>query len=134
VRTSATYRNLEVWNLAMDLTAEIYLITKAFPRDETYGIRDQMRRAATSIPTNIAEGSGRHTRKDFAHFLYIANGSLRELETLVFLSARLGYVASIEDVLVLTERVGMMLTKLRQSLSRDDQRPTTNDQRPTINE
>ena len=73
--------DLIVWQKAMDLTTEIYRLVKFLPREETYALSDQMRRAAVSIPSNIAEGHGRNSNKEFANFLSIARGSLTELRT-----------------------------------------------------
>jgi len=76
----------------MDLVVEIYKLTATFPKQETYSLVTQMRRCAISLPSNIAEGSGRKTTKEFIQFLYIANGSLSELETQIELSKRLDYI------------------------------------------
>ncbi len=73
------YSQLVVWQKAMDLVETVYRTTKTFPREEQYGLTSQIRRAAVSIPSNIAEGQGRHTTRDFLHFLAIAHGSLKEL-------------------------------------------------------
>lgn len=86
------YRELIAWQKAMDLVARIYQITESFPKTETFGLTNQMRRAAVSIPSNIAEGQGRSTTKDFMHFLHIARGSLQELETQVTIAQRLGFI------------------------------------------
>jgi len=75
------YRDLLVWQKAMDLVVQRYEITKGFPSEEKFGLVSQMRRAAVSIPSNIAEGHGRRSEKEFANHLWIANGSLMELET-----------------------------------------------------
>ncbi len=80
------YTELEVWLEARKLASEIYLVSKKFPREETYGITNQIRRSAISIPSNIAEGCGRQSSKETIHFLYISRGSLYELETQIFLS------------------------------------------------
>ena len=85
------FRNLQIWKDAMDLAQEVYEITEQLPKTEVYGIISQMTRAAVSVPSNIAEGSGR-TTKDFAHFLSIALGSLYELNTQIMLSERIGYI------------------------------------------
>ena len=85
------FRNLQIWKDAMDLAQEIYEIVESIPKMETYGIISQMTRAAVSVPSNIAEGSGR-SDKDFAHFLTIALGSLYELNTQIILSERIGYL------------------------------------------
>ena len=85
------FKNLKVWEKAHELVLGIYTVTKKFPKQEEYGITSQLRRAVVSIPTNIAEGSGKMTQKNFAHFLQIALGSCHEVEYLVFLSHDLGY-------------------------------------------
>ena len=84
-----THKDLDVWKEAMSLVKEIYLWTGDLPREETYGLTAQMRRAAISIPSNIAEGAARDSRKEFIQFLYVALGSLSELETQVFLAREL---------------------------------------------
>ena len=86
------YKNLEVWTKAMDIVHVIYQITKPFPEIEKYGIVSQMTRAAVSIPSNIAEGSGRNSDKDFVHFLGIALGSTYEIDTQLTLCNRIGYI------------------------------------------
>jgi four helix bundle protein len=83
---------LKVWQHSMDLAAKVYEITDKFPKHEMYSLADQMRRAAVSIPSNIAEGKGRRTTKDFIHFLYVARGSLNELSTQIKLAKRIGYL------------------------------------------
>ena len=89
-----SYRELEIWRLSMDLAEDIYNVLKAFPREELYGLSDQLRRAAVSIPSNIAEGFGRDSNNDFAHFISIAKGSLFEVSTQLELASRLGYLPS----------------------------------------
>lgn len=84
-----THKDLDVWKEAMSLVKEIYLWTEGLPRQETYGLTAQMRRAAISVPSNIAEGAARDSRKEFVQFLYVALGSLSELETQVFLAREL---------------------------------------------
>ncbi len=79
--TIKSYRDLEVWNVAMDLAASCYTLTRLFPKDELYGMTSQIRRAAASIPANIAEGHGREHTKEFLNHLSVARGSLMELET-----------------------------------------------------
>ena len=86
------YNNLQIWQQAMDLVEDIYKLTASFPTEEKFGIVSQMTRAAVSIPSNIAEGAGRNSDKDFAHFISIAIGSLYELNTQIVLSERLGYI------------------------------------------
>jgi four helix bundle protein len=86
------YNNLQIWQQAMDLVEEIYKLTASFPIEEKFSLVSQMTRAAVSIPSNIAEGAGRNSNKDFAHFISIAIGSLYELNTQIVLSERLGYI------------------------------------------
>jgi four helix bundle protein len=76
---ASPYENLNVWRRAMDLVLEVYRCTAAFPRQEVYGLTSQLRRSAVSIPSNIAEGKGRYSRKELVHFLFQARGSLLEL-------------------------------------------------------
>ena len=87
------YKNLGVWQRADDLTVRIYQITKQFPAAEIYGITSQLRRAAYSVPANIAEGSGRESNSDYLRFLSIARGSLAETEYFLHLTRRLGFIS-----------------------------------------
>jgi len=84
--------NLQIWKLGVTLAKDIYLLTEKFPKSELYGLTDQIRRAAVSIPSNIAEGKGRSTAKDFVHFLNNARGSLYELATQLYIACEIGYV------------------------------------------
>lgn len=86
------YQDLIVWQKAMDLVEQIYSTSKSFPREEIYGLTSQLRRAAVSIPSNIAEGPGRRTTADFVRHLSISYGSLREVETQILIAARLLYL------------------------------------------
>jgi len=86
------YRNLIAWQKAKALALDIYLCTREFPRAETYGLTSQMRRAAISVPSNIAEGKGRYSPKELVQFLYHARGSLLELETQIEIAHDLGYI------------------------------------------
>ncbi len=88
------FQKLEVWVVSMELSTEIHEITKEFPKQETYGITSQMRRASVSIPSNIAEGSGRKGNKEFTQFLFIANGSAFELYTQIIISKNVGYISN----------------------------------------
>ncbi len=87
-----THKDLDIWKLGIDLVEKTYKITANFPDNEVYGITSQMRRAAISIPSNIAEGAARNSRREFSQFLYVALGSLAELETQIIISQRLGYI------------------------------------------
>ena len=91
------YNNLQIWQQAMDLVEDIYKLTASFPTEEKFGLVSQMTRAAVSIPSNIAEGAGRNSDKDFAHFISIAIGSFYELNTQIVLSERLGYINQIQS-------------------------------------
>lgn len=86
------YKNLKVWQLAMELAEELYRLSAELPSDEKFGLVSQMRRCVVSIASNIAEGTGRNTDKDFSRFLNLALGSAFELETQLLLSVRLGYL------------------------------------------
>ena len=86
------YRELIVWQKAMILVEAVYRATNDFPKTEIYGLTSQIRRAAVSIPSNIAEGQGRSTTRDFLHFLSVAQGSLMEVETQITIAKRLGYI------------------------------------------
>jgi four helix bundle protein len=91
---SQNYRDLIAWQKAMDLVVAVYRATEQFPKEEIYALTSQIRRAAVSIPSNIAEGQGRGTVNEFTHFLRIAHGSLRELETQLLIAQRLEYLNS----------------------------------------
>lgn len=86
------YKNILAWQKADDLTVAVYEATKTFPKDEVYSLTSQLRRAAYSIPANIAEGASRNSQKDYLHFLYIARGSASEVAYFIHLSRRLGYL------------------------------------------
>jgi four helix bundle protein len=112
------YADLLVWQRGMDFVEEIYGITACFPKDERFGLTNQLRRASVSIPTNIAEGQGRQTPRDFLRFLSIAYGSLREVETLILIAERLKYLPP-EHTAPLMSRaaeVGRLLNGLSNSL------------------
>ena len=113
-----TYRDLEVWQTGMEMVVTVYRLTGQFPDKERYGLTSQAQRAAVSVPANIAEGYGRGHRPEYVHHLYIARGSLLELETHMELAVRLGYVTreNAESATRLTARVGMMLNKLVKAL------------------
>ncbi len=133
-----SYRELRVWEKAMDLVVEIYKLCKYLPKEETYGLSDQMRRASVSIPSNIAEGEGRKNNKEFIRYLYIAQGSISELQTQLEICVRLGYIpneqiAAAENY---TEEIGRMITKLIRNLQQQiskDREPTTTNQQPSTN-
>ncbi len=86
------HKRLEVWKLAMEIAEDIYRVTETFPSSEKFGLVSHLRKSTVSIPSNIAEGAGRNTKKEFVNFLHIAQGSLSELDTQLELSRRLGYI------------------------------------------
>ena len=110
------YKDLEVWQKALDLVTATYELTGGFPESEKFGIVNQMRRSAVSIPSNIAEGSARHHAKDFIHFLRIADGSAAELETQLIISRRLGYLTETDPVAAEISTIRRMLAGLIKSL------------------
>jgi len=114
------YQELIAWQRAMDLVEEVYKASKNFPREEIYALTSQIRRAAVSIPSNIAEGQGRRTTADFLRHLSIAYGSLREVETQILMAERLGYsgLEQTETVMNRAGEVGRLLNGLMASLSR----------------
>lgn len=103
------HKDLDVWKQSMLLAEDIYALTKEFPSEERFGLSSQIKRAVVSIPSNIAEGAGRKGDKEFIQFLYIAMGSLSELETQLILSDRLQFVNSIEIYLNQIEKIRKML-------------------------
>ncbi|HTZ72755.1 MAG TPA: four helix bundle protein [Candidatus Aquilonibacter sp.] len=113
-----SYRDLIVWQKAMDLVAKSYELTKYLPPGETYGLAMQIQRAAVSIPANIAEGYGRHHLGDYLHHVSVANGSLKELETHFLIAVRLEYLGKdrCEQIMKLTDEIGRMLAALAQGL------------------
>jgi len=113
-----SYRDLEAWQKAVDFVEMIYRITHGFPSEERFGLTNQLRRAAVSVPSNIAEGQGRRSGKNFARFLAMALGSLAEVETQLLISMRLGYINSEQsnEALHLAGQVGRLISGLRRSL------------------
>ena len=118
--TILSYRDLKVWQRAMDLTVAVYRLTADFPREEQFGLTSPARRAATSIPANIAEGYGRDSRASYINFLRIAQGSLKELETHLILAAQVEITTptAIEALLDEPDQIGKMLRALITTLLR----------------
>jgi four helix bundle protein len=114
----AGYRELKVWQLGVDLSLEIYRLTETFPKSELYGLTSQLRRAAVSIPSNIAEGHARKTRREMQRYANIAKGSLAELETQLIIARELGYASddALRKLLQLTEQESRMLSGLLKSI------------------
>jgi four helix bundle protein len=120
-----SHRDLKVWQLGMDITEQVYQLSKSFPREETYGLTSQVRRSAASVPANIAEGNGRDSIKDYLRHLSIAVGSLCETETFLRLAVRLLYLEqnNADPLLRLIEEEGRMLRGLQKSLRRTLEQP-----------
>lgn len=117
------YKDLQVWQKSMNLVEAVYKLTSAFPKEELYGLSNQLRRAAVSVPSNIAEGSSRRSsKKEFIHFLNIAYGSLAEIETQLEIARRLNFISSsdTENCIKNIDEIMRMTTGLIQSLSKRD--------------
>ena len=108
------YKKFIVWQKSHQLVLDIYKHTSSFPKEEIYGLTSQIRRSASSIPTNIAEGAGRHSKKEFLYFLNIARGSLSELDTLLILSHAIGYIEELvmNEFVIRLERISKILNGL----------------------
>jgi four helix bundle protein len=106
------YRDLEVWQVSMDLAEEVYHLTETMPSEEKFALTRQIRESAASISANISEGSGRGGTGELIYFLGVANGSRCEMESRLILASRLKYVGDIQEILDRSTRVGMMLLKL----------------------
>ena len=116
-----THKDLDVWKKSIDLVAEIYEITKSFPKDEIYGITNQIRRAAVSIPSNVAEGAGRNHDKEFIQFLYISLGSCSELETQIVISSKIKYIdgKTMDEMLSKISDIRRMILGLIRAVTRN---------------
>ncbi|UUV21350.1 four helix bundle protein [Paenimyroides aestuarii] len=112
------FKELKVWQKAIELVTETYLVTKEFPKDELFGLVSQIRRCVISIPSNIAEGCGRKTNKDFSNFLGVALGSSFEFETQIIISKNIGYLTNEQFILLESEiqHIQNMIIKLQSSL------------------
>ncbi len=117
----ATHKELDVWKLGMNLVEKIYKITNTFPSSEQFGLISQMRRAAVSIPSNIAEGAARNSSKENIHFLYFSLGSLSELETQCLISQRLGFLndkSIFEEITVVKMKLINFIKYIKSSTSK----------------
>ena len=121
----SSFRELRVWQLGMDLAERIYILTDSFPKSETYGITSQIRRSAVSIPSNLAEGHGRNSTKEFLQFIAISFGSICELETQILLSYRLKYINKddLETILALLTETSKTIRGLQKALKELLQKP-----------
>jgi four helix bundle protein len=108
------HQKLDAWSKSVHLVVEVYKATKNFPKEETYGLTSQIRRAAISVPANIAEGAARYSQKEFAYFVSNAQGSASELETELIIAHRLGYIseALFSQLITDLERIGRLITGL----------------------
>jgi four helix bundle protein len=113
-----SYQELIVWQKAMVLTVQIYIVTTKLPKEELFSLTNQMRKAAVSIPSNIAEGQARHSKKEFLQFIGIAKGSRAELETQLLLCQKIGYLTDtdISKAMNLLQEIGKMLNVLARKL------------------
>ena len=111
-----SHKDLLVWQKSVDMVIRIYSESKCWPKEELYGLTSQIRRAAVSVPSNIAEGAGRSGRKEFAHFLSIAMGSLAEVETQLIIAMRLGFLKNFSDLDDSLQEIRRMIFGLNKSL------------------
>ena len=111
------FRELVVWQKSMELCEKVYAVVRSFPKEERYALGDQLRRAVVSVPSNIAEGNGRSSKKDYAHFLVQARGSLNEVCTQLELAVRLHLVAESPNLYSLTVEINKMLNSMIRRLS-----------------
>lgn len=109
-----THKDLDVWKLSIEFVTEIYNLTKDFPKEEQFGLTNQIRRASVSIPSNIAEGAGRRSDKEFLQFLYISMGSIQEIDTQLLISLNLSYLMKSEYEILLTklDQISKMISGL----------------------
>ncbi len=115
---TSDFKNLQVWQMSMDLACEMYNLIRTLPSEERFGLCDQMRRCAISIPSNIAEGQARNSNKEFIHFLSISRGSVAELQTQLLLCIRLKYTDSLiaDNLLTYLTQIDKMLSSLMNSI------------------
>jgi four helix bundle protein len=118
VNVIKSYRDLQVWRLAINLSTEVYATTSSFPKNEIFGLCSQLQRAAVSVASNIAEGHARESTKEYLRFISIALGSLAELETQFIISNNLNYInqVNLDGILEKTSEIGRMLRGLQKSL------------------
>ncbi len=112
------HHKLDVWRKSLDLVKQVYEVTSLFPSDEKFGLASQMRRAAVSIPSNVAEGAALNSHKQFIHFLHTAQGSAAELETQIFISQELGFLTErmSKELLEKLETISKMISGIQRSL------------------
>jgi len=115
-----THKDLEVWKQSIGLVDTIYLMTRSFPKEEIYGLTSQIRRAAVSVPSNVAEGAARRSSKEFIQFLHVALGSVSEVETQVIIAQRLNYVDDTSSIDEQIEAVRKLILGVVRYLKRQD--------------
>ena len=113
------HKNLDVWKAGMDLAVDMYRVTASFPKEELYGLVSQMRRAATSVPSNIAEGAGRSSKRELNQFLSIASGSMSELDTQLTIALRLGYITESDPIFAAHHRASYLLMAYKKSVAKN---------------
>jgi len=125
IKVVRTFRDLVVWQKAMDSVTEIYRVTQKFPKEEIFGLISQLRRAAVSVPSNIAEGQGRLTEKEFRQFLGNARGSLAEVETQIIIAKNLGFLddPDFDNLSTMIAEVGRVLNGLLASVISEKRAP-----------
>jgi four helix bundle protein len=134
--TVRSYRDLEVWQMAIALVTDVYALTKEYPREELYGLTNQMRRAAVSIPSNIAEGRAKRSTKDFIRYINIAYGSAAELETQLIISRKLDYITDVakssllERLARISRMLNGMLSGLEKKMSSSPRMPNADPRMP----
>lgn len=120
------FKSLDIWKRGILLTKMIYEISRNFPNEEKFGLQSQMRRASTSIPINIAEGCGRDSLKDFAHFIHIAEGSASELECEIIIAVELGYITddlaapAVDEIFQIRKMMNSYKSKIKNTLNRNN--------------
>jgi len=118
--TPRSHKDLDVWKQSIDLVKDIYILTSQFPKEETFGLTSQIKRAVVSVPANIAEGAARGHKNEYIQFLYISLGSQSELDTLLIISEKLGYLSGQEDYSKKINAIKQMLNGLIASLKKTE--------------
>ena len=116
-----SFKDLSVWQKSIDFVTSVYLLVKQLPKEETYALSDQIRRAVVSVPSNIAEGFGRKSTKEYIQFLYIALGSASEVETQIIIGQKIGYFQSIdkyiEDIIEIKKMLNGLISSLKRKIN-----------------
>ena len=109
-----THKDLDVWKLSIDIVTDIYKVTSSFPKEDQFGLTNQIRRAAVSVPSNIAEGAARNSDKEFLRFLYISLGSIQEIDTQLLIALNLDFISSsdFDNLIIQLEQIAKMLIRL----------------------